>query len=92
MLLAFKNFEEATIGTGIDFWMSKRDFDKNETAFHKREARLEVSGILQQTSSNSLNMRVNKKKKQIQLSDSSKLEGWIVVVEFSSPKSKIIKK
>ena len=32
------------------------------------------------------------KKKQIRLSDASKLSGWIVVVEFSEPQSKIIKK
>lgn len=37
-------------------------------------------------------MRINKKKKQISPSDNTKLEGWISVVEFSTPKTKIIKK
>ena len=37
-------------------------------------------------------MRIGKKKKQMKVSDYSELPGWIAVVEFSSPKSKIVKK
>ncbi len=37
-------------------------------------------------------MRVNKKKKQISPSDNTQLDGWIVIVEFETPKSKIVKK
>lgn len=91
-LLYFKNFEEGTIGTGIDFWISKKEFQKDQIAFYKREARLEISGILKEKTGNTINMRIGKKKKQITVSDNLGLPGWIIVVEFSTPKSKIIKK
>jgi len=91
-LLKFKNFEESTIGTGIDFWISKKKFQKGEIAFYKREARLEVSGLLKEGTGNTINMRVGRKRKQMKASDHLDLQGWIVIVEFSTPKSKIIKK
>ena len=90
--LKFENFEEGTIGTGIDFWLSKHPFKEEEIAFHRREARLEVSGILKEKKGNTINMRIGRKKKQISVSDYLELPGWIVDVEFSTPKSKIIKK
>ena len=91
-LLEFKNFEEGTIGTGIDFWISKKPFLEEEIAFYNREARLEVSGILSAKKGNTINMRIKQKKKQITKSDFLRLPGWIIVVEFSTPKSKIVKK
>ena len=91
-LLTFNNFEEGVIGTGIDFWMSKKSFQKKKIAFYQREARLEISGILKEKIGNTVNMRIGKKKKQISVSDYTRLPGWIVVVEFSTPKSKIVKK
>jgi len=53
---------------------------------------LEISGIGRANAKNSVNMRVYKKKNQIAQSDNTKLAGWISVVEFSTPKTKIIKK
>lgn len=91
-LLGFKNFEEGIIGTGIDFWLSKNQFQKGKIAYYKREARLEISGILKETVGNTINMRVGRKRKQMKVSDYLQLQGWIVVVEFSTPKSKIVKK
>ncbi|MCO6479928.1 MAG: hypothetical protein J5I94_25045 [Phaeodactylibacter sp.] len=91
-LLGFKIFEESAIGAGIDFWMSKRKFQEEEPAFYKREARLEISGILTEKAGNTVNMRIGKKRNQMAASDDLKLPGWIVIVEFSAPKSKIAKK
>lgn len=91
-LLGFTIFEEGTIGTGIDYWLGKEEKIDEFNPFFKKLARLEISGIGKATSKNSVNMRINKKKKQIAQSDSTKLEGWISVVEFSTPKTKIIKK
>jgi len=91
-LLGFTIFEESTIGTGIDYWLGKQDKIKTFNPFFKKMARLEISGIGKATPKNSINMRINKKKKQIAQSDNTKLEGWISVVEFSTPKTKIIKK
>lgn len=89
-LTEFHSFEIASIGTGIDYWMSKK-INNSELIAFKKEARLEISGIFKESKSNTVNMRVNLKKKQIQRSKNSGLPAWITVVEFSSPKSKIEK-
>lgn len=91
-LLNYSIFEESRYGTGIDYWMGKGALQKTMPTFFKKEARLEISGIYKTSPSNTINMRVNKKKKQITPSDNTKLPGWIIVVEFSGPKSKIVKK
>lgn len=91
-LLNFTIFEEGTIGTGIDYWLGKQDKMGEFNPFFKKLARLEISGIGKANPKNSVNMRINKKKKQISPTDKTKLEGWISVVEFSTPKTKIIKK
>ncbi|MEM8526124.1 MAG: hypothetical protein AAGG68_15905 [Bacteroidota bacterium] len=86
------SFEEGIIGTGIDFWISTENMNDHLIPFSIREARLEISGILEENVKNTVNMRFGKKKKQITVSDHLQLPGWIVVVEFSTPKSKIVKK
>lgn len=91
-LLGFQSFEEGVIGTGIDFWMGKGVFQKDYVSFIEREARLEISGIISAQEGNTVNMRVGRKKKQMEVSDHVNLTGWIVVVEFSTPKSKIVQK
>lgn len=88
-LTNYKSFELAEYGTGIDYWM-----DGNlsiPSKVFQRKARLEISGIFNETTSNSIQMRINVKKKQIKKSDSTKLSAWIAVVAFNSPKSKIEK-
>jgi len=91
-LLEYTVFEEGTIGTGIDYWLGKDINVESNNSFSKKLARLEISGIGKASKRNSINMRVNKKKKQITASDSTKLDGWICIVEFSKPTSKLIKK
>lgn len=87
-LTAFNSFEIAEFGTGADYWMSKKksNFILEDL---EREARVEISGILKETKSNTVNMRFNLKKKQIKKSDDSNTPAWIAVIEFSTPKSKI---
>ena len=91
-LLGYTIFEESRYCTGIDYWMSRGNVPEEQPTFFQKEARLEISGISKEMPSNSVNMRVNRKKKQISPSDKSKLPGWIIVVEFGTPKSKIVKK
>ena len=87
-LAGFQSFEVASYGTGVDYWMNKKIDDSK--VFHK-EARLEVSGIFKETSSNTIQMRLNLKKKQVRKSDNSNTSAWIAVVAFNIPKSKIEK-
>jgi len=91
-LLGYTIFEESRYGTGIDYWMGKGELQEKKPTYFQKEARLEISGISKETPSNTINMRVNKKKKQMSPSDKSNLPGWVIVVEFGTPKSKIAKK
>jgi hypothetical protein len=91
-LLGFQTFEESVIGTGIDFWIGKTPPVEGEISFAQIDARLEISGIGLETDGNTINMRVNQKKKQMIPSDSTFLPGWVVVVEFGTPKSTIVRK
>lgn len=91
-LLGYDTFEEGRQGTGIDFWLSKAGRIAQTIAFSKREARLELSGITREKPGNTINARITRKKDQIAASDHTLLPGWIIVTEFFSPKSKIIKK
>ncbi|MGB0931627.1 MAG: hypothetical protein ACPGVB_12660 [Chitinophagales bacterium] len=86
----FDAFEISNLGTGIDFWLGKKL--PNTYAIQKREARLEVSGIFTETSSNSISKRTWQKSKQMEKSDHTKLPGYVVVTAFDSPKSKFVKK
>ena len=55
------------------------------------EALLEVSGILTETKNNRLSSRVGIKRKQVELTPFKHLPAYMIVVEFSVPKGKIIK-
>ena len=89
-LTSYQSFEIASFGTGVDYWMNT-ERNASETKYFVREARLEISGILKETKSNTVNMRLNLKKKQVKKSDNSNTSAWIAVIEFSTPKSKLEK-
>ena len=89
LFTSFKVIKRSQKGTGFDYWLG----DKNDKNYPFQEkARLEISGILQENKSNTLNQRVQVKLKQTAQSDNLKLPAYIIVVEFSSPKSKVAKK
>jgi hypothetical protein len=79
--------ERARIGTGVDYWLSKKDDD----LFHK-SARLEISGILKESESNTVTQRFKIKKKQTNQSDATRLPVYISIIEFSNPKAIFAKK
>lgn len=91
-LMGFDFFEESVFGTGIDFWAGNSDLTEDAPNSRNITDRIEISGIAKENQGNSVNMRIERKKKQITASDNTKLPGWIMVVEFSTPKTKIIKK
>lgn len=88
----FTYFIRAFQGTGIDYWLGKGKYTGEVLPTENRKGRLEISGILKASKRNSINMRVNQKKKQSKKTDDTLLPVYITVVEFSTPKAKIIKK
>jgi hypothetical protein len=61
-LTEFSIFELGETGTGIDYWMGRSIPGETDFRLIKKEARLEISGIFKESSSNLMNMRVNLKK------------------------------
>jgi hypothetical protein len=88
----FTYFIRAFQGTGIDYWLGKGEYTGEALPTENRKGRLEISGILKASKHNSINMRINQKKKQSKKTDDTLLPVYIAVVEFSTPKAKIIKK
>jgi hypothetical protein len=79
--------ERSKKGTGFDYWLG---FKNSELPF-QNSARLEISGILKGDKV-AFNSRVNQKLKQTFPTDNTKLPAYVVVVEFSEPKAKMVTK
>ena len=75
--------ERSRKGTGFDYMLG----DSLDPLFTPK-ARLEVSGIMRETDSNTLDMRFHKKSAQTDKSDGTRLPAYVSVVEFSTPKAK----
>jgi hypothetical protein len=78
--------EKAGFGTRVDYYLTSQESD-SDLIFNDAEARLEVSGILTETSSNTPKGRL--KDKEVRLTKGNLLdEGmitFIVIVEFGQP-------
>jgi len=81
-LSPFNCIERSSKGTGFDYWLGDED---NIGVFQRKEA-LEISGILTESGSNTLDARVKIKEKQPKRSAGSVPNAHICVTEFSSPK------
>jgi len=76
-------------GTGFDYWLGKKD--NGDELLFQNKARLEVSGI-RKGSYSQVKARVKQKLEQVKPSDSPFLPAYIVVVEFNTPLSHVVKK
>lgn len=79
---SYNCIERSSKGTGFDYWLG----DEDSIGLFQRKARLEISGILQESSSNTIEMRVHGKEVQIKKSAHLKMNAHICVMEFSNPK------
>jgi hypothetical protein len=67
--------------TGIDYWLGHKSPDLGLP--FQQAARLEISGIMEEKGTNTLDRRVNSKFKQTKQSDSTSLPVYVVVVVFN---------
>ena len=92
-LTAYNYFERSHQTTGYDFWLDIIKDDDWRNIERKKLAKLEISGIWKATKSNTVNMRISQKIKQV---EKVKLEVnlpiIVSVIEFGTPKVKLIKK
>jgi hypothetical protein len=88
----FSVVEEATIGTGFDYWLG---YDESHASYNPKnflQARLEISGIKSESATNTVHKRVREKKQQTNKSERLKLPAYVSVTEFASPKTYFGKK
>lgn len=74
--------ERSSKGTGFDYWLGYED----DIGLFQRKERLEISGILKENASNSLEKRVKIKTEQTKASSKTGLNAHVCVVEFGNPK------
>jgi len=80
----------AITSTGIDYWLGFRNNNPNNP--FERAARLEISGIIRETSSNSVDKRLKEKLQQTYPTHHTGLPVFVVIVEFGKPQAKMIGK
>ncbi len=88
-LSEYHTFERSK-GDSFDFYLKKNSLNILSTNEAKNIALFEISGIWNEKKGNTLNMRINIKKKQLQHIPIDS-DFYVVVTEFSFPKAKIIK-
>ena len=86
-LTEFTAIEQSAKGTTIDYFLGLKE-DDDDTLIFNHKARLEVSGILKEDKSNTVEKRIREKLKRLAPDD---LPALIVVVEFSKPRSKMVR-
>lgn len=96
-ILLLKKLTDYTIiersfkGTGFDYWLGTGKYDENLLPFEQRTARLEISGIWKESEINTIESRVRRKQRQLFKSGFMEFPGIIIVVEFGTPKAKMVK-
>jgi hypothetical protein len=86
-LTEYQHFTFSGIGTGIDFVLFK---EMPKVIDQKADARLEISGIRKASRTNTLETRHKSKVEQVKKSDSMNVNVYIVITEFSTPKSSFL--
>lgn len=89
-LTEYTAIERAATGTGIDYWLGRKK-RSGKNIFTYSDARLEVSGILKETDSNTVVKRIKEKLKQTHPTDDT-FPVFISVVEFSQPHAQMVLK
>lgn len=87
LLTSYTDIQRAEKGSRADFWLGRKD----ENGFPILEALLEVSGIYKENTGNTLKTRVKQKTQQIKKTPYGNLVSYVIVIEFSQPKGKILK-
>jgi hypothetical protein len=83
-LTDYTGYTTSQKGDGVDFWL--------ETEDEMFAARLEISGIMEETKSNSVEKRLKIKLKQTNQSDKSFTPAFVSIIEFKKPMGVFLRK
>jgi hypothetical protein len=82
--------EEASIGSGVDYWLGYKEGHALYDEDNFMNARLEISGVRDNIAK--IQGRVNTKLKQVTPTDSTGLPAYVVVAEFGTPTAVLVRK
>jgi hypothetical protein len=81
-LSEYECIERSSKGLGFDYWLG----EENTLEIFQRKARLEISGILKESPTNTLENRTKIKEDQTKKSSFLNMSAHICVMEFSNPR------
>ena len=81
-LTQYTCIERSSKGTGFDYWLGEED----NIGLFQGKVRLEISGILSESTTNTLEQRVRSKEKQTNITAYTNMKAHICITEFSNPK------
>ena len=87
-LTDYTHLKRAQKGSKGDYWLGKKDAQ----GILVLDGLLEISGILKENNNNRLSKRFREKEVQVKLSPYKSVDKNIVVVEFSTPKTKLCRR
>jgi hypothetical protein len=86
----YDHLNRAIRKTGIDYWLGYKNANPNLP--FQNSGRLEISGILTESETNTIEKRIKEKINQTIQSDKTTLPVYIVVVSFDRPYAKMVVK
>lgn len=87
VLLNYKYVEQTEIGDGVDYFFRESAPNDDELNFLENNHYVEVSGILEESETNTLRKRIKDKHNQISKGNKSGESSSIIVTLFSKPKT-----
>lgn len=87
VLFDFGYVEQSEIGDGVDYRFKKSEPSDDDLNFLDENHYIEVSGILEESKTNTLVGRIKKKHKQIEKGEKSDQVSSIIVTLFNQPKT-----
>ena len=87
VLLEYGYVEQSEIGDGVDYRFLKAEPSEDNFNFLEDHHYIEVSGILEESSSNTLKRRIREKHEQISKGSKKDKSSSIVITLFSQPKT-----
>ncbi|MFW6046683.1 MAG: hypothetical protein ACOCP4_02690 [Candidatus Woesearchaeota archaeon] len=87
VLLDYRYVEQTEIGEGVDYRFLKDEPNDDELNFLNNHHYVEVSGILEETKTNTLKNRIKEKHKQIDRGDKCHESSSVIVTRFNKLKT-----
>lgn len=87
VLLDYKHVEQSEIGEGVDYRFMKSEPNDDNLNFLEDYHYVEVSGILEESKTNTLKGRIKDKHNQINRGSRNNLSSSVIVTLFSQPKT-----